>query len=87
MREQLLLDSVELVVGEARRRKEGLAIGIAVLPDDHIATAQVCEVVGKCADRAQDRVGVPAGLVFDALTLHGALVQEVVEVDGKLGGH
>ena len=51
------------------------AVGIAVLPDHHIAAAQVGEVVGEGADGAQDGIGVPARLVFDALALDRTLAQ------------
>ncbi len=78
MGEQFLLNLVELVLGQARRRKDRLPAGIAVLPDHHIAAAEVGEVVGEGAHGAQDWIGVPARLVFDALTLDRALAQQVV---------
>lgn len=82
--QQFLLDLVELVVGQTYRWEDRLAIGIAVLPDHHIA-AQVGEIIGEGTDGAQDRVGVPAGFVFDALALDRALAQQVGEVDGEFG--
>ena len=83
VRQQFALDFVELVVRQADRRKHGLAVGVAVLPDHHVAAAQVLEVVGEGAEGADDRVRVPAGLVLDALALDRALAQQVVEVDGE----
>src|SRR6218665_2255115 len=83
VRQQFALDFVELVVGQADRWEHGPAIGIAILPDHHIAAAQILEVVGERAERADDRVRIPPGLVLDALALDRALAQQVVEVDGE----
>lgn len=49
MRQQFALNFVRLVVGQADRRKDGLAVGIAVLPDHHVAATRVLEVVGEGA--------------------------------------
>ena len=86
-RQQLLLNLVELVRGQARGRENGLSVGIAILADDHIAATQVFKVVGKRAQRAEDGVRVPARLVLNALALHRALAQQVLQVDGELVRH
>lgn len=39
----------------------------------HISAAKVFEVIGEGAQGADDRVRIRPGLVFDALTLDGAL--------------
>ena len=48
-----------------------------------VAAAKVFKVVGKGAQGADDRVRVPARLVFDALALDRALAQQVLQVDGE----
>lgn len=60
---------------------------IAILADHYITAAEVFEVIGKGTDGADDRVRIPSSLVLDALTLGGALAQQVIEVDGKFGTH
>lgn len=79
---QFELNPVELLIGKASRRKDWLTVGIAILPNHHITTAQVFKVVGEGAERANDRVRVPARFVFDPLALDCSLAQEVVEIDG-----
>ena len=85
MRQQFALNLVELVVRQPHGWKHRLAIGITILPDHHITAAEVFKVVGECAHGTDDRVRIPTGLVLDALTLDGALAQQVVEVDGQFG--
>ena len=81
--QQLILDLIELAVLQAHRRKHRHSGGIAILPDHHIAAAQVLEVIGEGAKRPQNRIRVPARLVFNALAFHLPLAEEVFEVDGE----
>ena len=46
-RQQFELNPVELMLGKASRRKNWLTVGIAILPNHHIATAQIFKVVGE----------------------------------------
>ena len=86
-RQQLLLNLVELVLGQPHRRKQRLAVLITRLPNHHITAAQVFKVIGEGAECANDGIGIPARLVFDAFTLDSALTQQVIEVDGQLVRH
>ena len=85
--QQFLLDLVELIGCQARGRKDRLPVRIAVLPDHHIAAAEVFKVVGKSANCAQHGIRIPTRLVLNALTFHPALVQEIIEVDGQFVRH
>ena len=49
VRQQLALDFVQLLLWQTQRRKHRLAIGIAILPNHHVAAAEVFKVVGKGA--------------------------------------
>jgi hypothetical protein len=46
--------------------EKSAAVGITTLPDHYIAATQVLEVIGERAERAQNWVRNPAGLVLDA---------------------
>lgn len=83
--QQLLLNFVQLVVGQPHGRKHRLTMRIAILPDHHITATQVLEIVGKRAHSADDCIRIPAGFVFDALAFDSALAQQVGEVDGEFG--
>ena len=85
--QQLILDLIELVLLQAHRWKHRHPSGVAVLPDHHIAAAQVLEVIGEGTQRPQNRIWVPARLVFNALAFHLPLAEEVFEIDGEFGGH
>ena len=87
MLQQLALHLVEQIVGQPFWRKYRPARVVTVLPDNNVATSQVLEVVGKRADRAQDRVGVPARLVLDAFPFHGALAEQRLYVYREFGIH
>lgn len=87
MRQQFALDFVELAIGEADRRVDGLAVDVTILSDHHVAIAQVLEVLGEGTQGTTDRVLVPFGFVFDALALNHALAQQVAEVDRELAVH
>ena len=80
--QQLLLNPVELPMRNADGRKQGSAI-LAILADDEIAAAEVFEVVGEGAKSAENRIGIPAGLEFDAFDFNDAGMQQVVDVDGQ----
>ena len=67
--QQFPLDLVESAGGQADRREDGLAVLVAVLPDDDVAAAEVLEVVGEGAQRLDSGVGVPARLVLDPVPL------------------
>ena len=81
--QQLILDFIELVLLQAYRWKHRHPGRIAILADHHIATAQVLEVIGEGTQRPQNRIRVPARLVFNALAFHLPLAEEVFEVDGE----
>ena len=81
---KLLLDLIELILGDPDRGKDRLTMLITVLTDHHISPTQILEVIGKGADRPQDRIGIPACLVLNAFTLHLPLPQQVLQIDGEL---
>lgn len=66
-----------MAIGEADWREDGLAVGVTILSDHHIATALVLEVLGEGTQGTADRVLVPFGFVFHALALNHALAHEV----------
>ena len=70
---QFALNLVQLIGVQPNRRKDRLAVGIAVLPDDDVTAAQVLEIVGERAQGAHNGVRIPASLVFDAVAFHRAL--------------
>ena len=67
---KLLLDLIELILRNPSGWKDRLTMGITILTDHNIATTQILEVIGKGADRPQDRIGIPASFVLDAVPLH-----------------
>ena len=71
--QELALDSVDLSLIKPYRRKDRPSGTVTVLPDDDVSAPEVLEVLGEGAERADDGVRVPAYLVLDALTFHGAL--------------
>ena len=84
--QQFSLDFVQLVLGDANWRKDRLAVFVAVLANDDVAAAKILEVIGKRAQRADDRVRIPASLVFDPVTLNGPLPEQIFQIDREFGG-
>ena len=79
--QQFPLDLVQLVIPDAGRAEDRLAVFVAFLPDDDVAAAEVLEVVGERAERADRRVRIPPRLVFDAVPFDCPLPQQVLQVD------
>jgi hypothetical protein len=82
--EQFPLDLVELGIRQTRGRKQRLTILVTSLADDDVAPAEVLEVVGERAQRADGRIGIPARLVFDPVPLDRPLPEQVFDVDRQL---
>ena len=78
------LDLVQLVVGDTDRRKDRLTVFIAVLPDHDVTAAEILKVIGERAQRADDGIGIPAGLVFDPVLFNSALPEQILQVDREL---
>ena len=76
---------VQLVVGHTDRWENRLTVLIAVLPDDDVTAAEILKVVGEGAQRADDGIGIPAGLVFDPILLDGALPEQILQIDREFG--
>ena len=61
-------------------RKHGLAF-LAILADDQVAAAEILEVVREGTERAENGIGIPAGLEFDSLDFHDSNMKQVVDPD------
>ena len=82
--QKLPLNPLELLVRQSNRWKDRPILVVTVLPNNDISTPQILEVVRKGTKRPDGCIRIPTRLVFDALTFHVALPQQVFEVDGKL---
>ena len=80
--QQFLLNLIELPLGNTDRRKDRLAV-LGVLSDHQVSAAEVLEVVGERREGANDGVGIPARLEFDAFNLNNAGVQQILDTDGQ----
>jgi len=74
-----------LLVTDADGRKYGLSV-LAVLADDQVSATEVFEIVREGAKRAEDRVGIPTCLKFNALDLHDACMKQILDADRQLTG-
>lgn len=85
-RQQLALNFIDLILFQSVRRNDRPAAGVAVLADDDVAAALVFKVVGERAQGADDCIGIPRRFVLDALALHCAMTQQILQVD-RQGNH
>src|SRR5207302_7899884 len=86
-RQEVALNPVELLRWQADRRKDRLAVGIAILPDNDVAAPKIFKVVREGAQRPDDGIGIPARLVFDPIAFDGSLSQQVIDIDRKFADH
>jgi hypothetical protein len=85
--QEFSLDSVDLVSRYTGWRKTRLTGVVTILPDNDVATTEVPEVIGKRADRANDRTRIPALLVLDSLSFDLPLTQQVFQIDRQQTAH
>ena len=85
-----LLRRLDLLGGQTRWGQGGAAFAFLNAHDD-VTAVQVVIVVRKGADRSEDlrpgRALVPGGFEFDALRLHTAAMEKVVQIDGENLAH
>ena len=82
--QKLPLNLVEMILRDTDRRKDRLAACIAILPDDDVAAAEVLEVVGECAQRADEGIRIPPCLVFNPIPFDRALPEQILQIDREL---
>ena len=73
--QQLTLDQIQLILLQTDWRKDGRPVFIAILTDNHIAAAEILEVIRKRAQSSNDRIGIPASFVLNAIPFDPSLAK------------